>query len=87
MVIDILDAPVCCIETGHAVCFFKDRWHKMVQASGTAYEKHVISGLCVGITYLIFVGSIRLTIKLFQHQPGYPVDDEEQTCNDEDMDQ
>ena len=85
MVVDILDAPVGGIETGHAVGFFKDGWHEMVQTSGTAHEEYIVSGLSVSITNLIFIGGIRLTIQLFQYQSCCSVDDEEQTGDDEYM--
>ena len=86
MVVDVLDAPVSCIKTGHAVGLFKDRWHKMVQASGTAKEEYVVGGLGVGGTNLIFIGGIRLTIQLFQYHPYCSVDDKEKTCDNDDMD-
>ena len=85
MVVYILNAPVGGIETGHAVVFFKNRWHKMVQTSGTAHEEQVIRGFCIGITDFIFVGGIRMTIQLFQYQSSCPVEDEEQACDDENM--
>ena len=58
----------------------------MVQASGTSHEEQILIGLRIGVTNLVFIGGIRLTIQLFQYQSHCSVNDKEQTCNDEDMD-
>ena len=86
MVVDVLDSPIGCIKTGHAVGLFKDRWHKMVQASGTSEKEEVFCSLRIGVTNLILTRGIRLAIQLFQYHSYCSVDDIEQTCDNDDMD-